>query len=41
MSYNGTLATGTSTQIGFNGTYTGTNTTPSTFTLNGAACTTA
>lgn len=41
MSYNGTLAPGTSTQIGFNGTFTTTNTAPSTFTLNTATCTTA
>jgi mannan endo-1,4-beta-mannosidase len=41
MSYNGNLAPNSSTQIGFNGTYTGTNTAPSTFTLNGATCATA
>ena len=41
MSYNGNLAAGGSTQIGFNGTYSGTNTAPSAFTLNGATCTTA
>jgi endo-1,4-beta-xylanase len=41
MSYNGTLAANGSTTVGFNGTYTGTNTAPSTFTLNGATCTTA
>jgi hypothetical protein len=41
MSYNGTLAPGASTQIGFNGTFTTTNTAPSTFTLNNATCTTA
>jgi endo-1,4-beta-xylanase len=41
MSYNGTLAANASVQIGFNGTYTSTNTAPSTFTLNGATCTTA
>jgi endo-1,4-beta-xylanase len=41
MSYNGNLAPNASTQIGFNGTYTGTNTAPSTFTLNGATCATA
>jgi endo-1,4-beta-xylanase len=40
MPYNGTLAAGASVQIGFNGGYTGTNTAPSTFTLNGATCTT-
>ncbi|MFL6121720.1 endo-1,4-beta-xylanase [Actinophytocola sp.] len=38
LSYNGTLAPNASTQLGFNGTYTGTNTAPSTFTLNGATC---
>jgi endo-1,4-beta-xylanase len=41
MSYNGNLAPNGSTEIGFNGTYTGTNTAPSTFTLNGATCATA
>lgn len=41
MSYNGTLAPNASTDIGFNGTYTSANTAPSTFTLNGATCTTA
>ncbi|TDV47862.1 endo-1,4-beta-xylanase [Actinophytocola oryzae] len=41
MSYNGTLSANASVQIGFNGTYSGTNTAPTTFTLNGAACTTA
>lgn len=39
MSYNGNLGAGASAQIGFNGTYTGVNTAPSTFTLNGATCT--
>jgi mannan endo-1,4-beta-mannosidase len=39
MSYNGNLAPGASTQIGFNGTFTTTNTAPSAFTLNGATCT--
>ena len=38
VSYNGTIAANGSTQLGFNGTYAGTNTAPSTFTLNGAAC---
>ncbi|HEV2344199.1 MAG TPA: glycosyl hydrolase family 28 protein [Actinocrinis sp.] len=38
LSYNGALATGASTSIGFNGAFTGTNTDPSAFTLNGAAC---
>ncbi|GAB6902672.1 cellulose 1,4-beta-cellobiosidase [Kineosporia succinea] len=36
--YNGSLATGASTNIGFNGTYSGTNTAPTAFTLNGVAC---
>jgi endo-1,4-beta-xylanase len=40
MPYNGTLTADASVQIGFNGGYTGTNTAPSTFTLNGATCTT-
>jgi endoglucanase len=39
MSYNGTLATGASTGIGFNGTWTGSNPTPTSFTLNGVVCT--
>ncbi|MEU7620045.1 glycoside hydrolase family 9 protein [Micromonospora rifamycinica] len=39
MSYNGALAPGASTSIGFNGTHTGSNPKPTTFTLNGAACT--
>jgi cellulose 1,4-beta-cellobiosidase len=39
MNYNGALATGGTAQIGFNGTYSGTNTAPSTFTLNGTLCT--
>jgi cellulose 1,4-beta-cellobiosidase len=39
MSYNGALGTGASTQVGFNGTFTGTNTAPSSFSLNGVACT--
>ncbi|MBS2965682.1 cellulose binding domain-containing protein [Actinocrinis puniceicyclus] len=36
--YNGALATGAGTSIGFTGTYTGTNTDPTAFTLNGASC---
>lgn len=36
--YNGSLATGASTSIGFTGTYTGSNTDPTAFTLNGVAC---
>ena len=41
MSYNATVAPNASVQLGFNGTYTGTNTAPGTFTLNGATCATA
>lgn len=41
VAYNGTIPANGSTQIGFNGSYTSTNTAPSTFTLNGATCTTA
>jgi hypothetical protein len=37
-SWNGSLATGASTQIGGNFTYTGTNTAPTAFTLNGTIC---
>lgn len=37
--WNGTLAAGASTDIGFNGSHTGFNTRPSAFTLNGTACT--
>ena len=37
-SWNGSLATGASAQIGANFTYTGTNTAPTTFTLNGTTC---
>jgi cellulose 1,4-beta-cellobiosidase len=37
-SWNGTLATGASTQIGANFSYTGTNTAPTAFTLNGGTC---
>ena len=39
LSYNGALAAGASTQIGFNASYSGTNTAPTVFTLNGSACT--
>jgi hypothetical protein len=38
MPYNG-LATGASTEIGFNGTYSGTNSNPTNFAINGVACT--
>ncbi|SCL31474.1 processive endocellulase [Micromonospora nigra] len=41
MSYNGTLAPGASIGIGFNGTHTGSNPKPTSFTLNGALCTLA
>ncbi|KQS98804.1 glycoside hydrolase family 48 protein [Cellulomonas sp. Leaf395] len=37
--WNGTLGAGQSTDIGFNGSHSGTNTNPTAFTLNGAACT--
>ncbi|MFD9700348.1 cellulase family glycosylhydrolase [Lentzea sp. NPDC059081] len=40
LSWNGTLAPGASTGIGFNGTYSGSNPAPTSFTLNGSACTT-
>ncbi|MFR0359545.1 glycoside hydrolase family 44 protein [Streptomyces sediminimaris] len=39
--WNASLPTGASTTIGFNGTYTGTNTAPGAFTLNSTPCTTA
>jgi endoglucanase len=39
MSYNGALATGASTTVGFNGSWTGANPAPTAFTLNGTACT--
>src|ERR1022692_166005 len=38
-SWNGSLATGASTQIGANFSYSGTNTAPTVFTINGTACT--
>jgi beta-glucosidase len=38
LSWNGTLAPGASTSIGFNGTYTGANVKPNAFTINGSAC---
>ncbi|WP_149549188.1 glycoside hydrolase family 6 protein [Streptomyces marokkonensis] len=37
-SYNGTLATGGSATFGFQGTYSGTNAVPATFTLDGVTC---
>lgn len=39
--WNASLPTGASTTIGFNGSYTGTNTAPGAFTLNGTPCATA
>ncbi|MEW1589783.1 glycoside hydrolase family 6 protein [Micromonospora vinacea] len=38
LSYNGTLATGASTSIGFNGAWSGSNPKPTSFTLNGVVC---
>ncbi|MFC6086952.1 cellulose binding domain-containing protein [Sphaerisporangium aureirubrum] len=38
LSWNGSLPPGGSLQIGFNGTYTGTNARPTSYTLNGVAC---
>src|SRR5690606_14925211 len=40
MPWNGTIAPGSSVEIGFNGSHTGSNPRPSTFTVNGAVCTT-
>ncbi|QOC90607.1 glycoside hydrolase family 6 protein [Micromonospora craniellae] len=37
-SYNGNLATGASTSIGFNGSWSGSNPRPTSFTVNGVAC---
>ncbi|GIJ79159.1 endoglucanase [Micromonospora phaseoli] len=39
QSWNGSLATGASTNIGFNGSFTGANPSPTSFTLNGTVCT--
>ncbi|NEE04701.1 glycoside hydrolase family 6 protein [Phytoactinopolyspora halotolerans] len=39
LAWNGTLGTGASTSVGFNGSWTGSYTDPSAFTLNGVACT--
>jgi cellulose 1,4-beta-cellobiosidase len=39
LEWNGSLGTGGATTIGFNGTWTGTFSTPTSFTLNGVACT--
>lgn len=38
MPWNGSLATGASTNIGFNGTWTGSNPSPATFSVNGVTC---
>ncbi|MFG3557709.1 glycoside hydrolase family 6 protein [Micromonospora sp. NPDC047557] len=38
LSYNGSLATGASTSIGFNGAWSGSNPKPTSFTLNGVVC---
>ncbi|SEM96661.1 Cellulase/cellobiase CelA1 [Nonomuraea pusilla] len=38
LPWNGGLATGASTSIGFNGTWTGANPSPASFTVNGTAC---
>ncbi|WP_374113309.1 cellulose binding domain-containing protein, partial [Micromonospora sp. R42004] len=37
--YNGALGTGASTTVGFNGSWTGSNPNPTSFTLNGTVCT--
>ena len=39
QSYNGNLATGASTSIGFNGTWTGSNPAPASFSVNNVVCT--
>jgi hypothetical protein len=39
-SYNRTIAPGASTAFGFQGTYSGSNPSPTAFTLNGTACST-
>ncbi|MEU8269544.1 cellulose binding domain-containing protein, partial [Sphaerisporangium sp. NPDC049002] len=38
LSYNGSQATGASWSIGFNGTFSGTNTNPTSFAINGVTC---
>ncbi len=38
MSYNGSISPGGSTSLGFNGTWTGSNPNPTSFTVNGSAC---
>jgi len=40
LSYNATIAPGANTNFGFQATYSGTNTAPTQFTLNGSACST-
>jgi hypothetical protein len=39
VSYNGSLATNATTSFGFNGSFSSSNTSPTSFTLNGVACT--
>ncbi|PZF84909.1 cellulose binding domain-containing protein, partial [Micromonospora endophytica] len=39
QSWNGSLGNGASTNIGFNGSFTGANPSPTSFTLNGTVCT--
>ncbi len=39
LSYNGTIAPNANTSFGFNGSWSGTNTNPTAFSLNGVACT--
>lgn len=39
LSYNSLIAPGSTTNFGFNGSWSGSNTTPSAFTLNGGSCT--
>jgi poly(hydroxyalkanoate) depolymerase family esterase len=39
LSYNGTIAPGGSANFGFNGSWSGSNSTPTAFTLNGVSCT--
>ncbi|MBV9445374.1 MAG: cellulose binding domain-containing protein [Streptosporangiaceae bacterium] len=38
-SYNGTIAPGASTSVGFQGTWTNSDAPPASFSLNGATCT--
>jgi mannan endo-1,4-beta-mannosidase len=40
LDYNRTLAPGGAARIGVNGTFSGTNTAPTSFTRNGSTCTT-